>query len=115
MSHDHQLGTYYLPAPSYWPIVGSVALLMLFTGAANWLHGHGIGPFLTCIGFAILLFMLFGWFGTVIRENRAGKLSDPQVDRSFRWGMMWFIFTEVMFFGIFLGLYFMSEIFLCLG
>ncbi len=42
-------------------------------------------------------------FGMVIRENRAGILANPQVDRSFRWGMCWFIFSEIMFFGAFFG------------
>jgi cytochrome c oxidase subunit 3 len=46
--------------------------------------------------------MLFGWFGAVIKESRAG-LYSPQLDRSFRWGMSWFIFSEVMFFVAFFG------------
>ena len=41
---------------------------------------------------------MFGWFGAVVREGRAG-LYSAQMDRSFRWGMSWFIFSEVMFFG----------------
>ena len=46
--------------------------------------------------------MLFGWFGNVIRESRGG-LYSAQMDRSFRWGMSWFIFSEVMFFAAFFG------------
>ena len=46
--------------------------------------------------------MMFGWFGTVIRESEAG-IYNEQVDRSFRWGMGWFIFSEVMFFAAFFG------------
>lgn len=47
-------------------------------------------------------YMLFGWFGAVVKESRAG-LYSPQLDRSFRWGMSWFIFSEVMFFLAFFG------------
>ena len=54
--------------------------------------------------------MLFGWFGTVISETRAGLLQDPQVDRSFRWGMVWFIFSEVMFFAAFFGALFYTRV-----
>jgi cytochrome c oxidase subunit 3 len=54
--------------------------------------------------------MLFGWFGTVIAETRAGLLQDPQVDRSFRWGMVWFIFSEVMFFAAFFGALFYTRV-----
>jgi cytochrome c oxidase subunit 3 len=36
---------------------------------------------------------------------------NGQVDRSFRMGMMWFIFSEVMFFGAFFGALFYARIF----
>jgi cytochrome c oxidase subunit III len=110
MSSDHQSGGYYLPNPSYWPIIGSIAIFCLLVGAANWLHGNSIGPVLFVLGFIVLAVMLFGWFGTVIRETRAGLLEDPQVDRSFRWGMVWFIFSEVMFFGAFFGALFYTRV-----
>lgn len=100
---------YYLPEPSYWPIIGSIGLFVLFIGFANWLHKNVYGPYLFLLGACIIVFMMFGWFGTVIRENRASMLSDPQVNRSFRWGMLWFIFTEVMFFGAFFGALFYAR------
>ena len=53
-------------------------------------------------GFAMLVFMLFGWFGTVIGESE-GRLYNKKVDLSFRWSMSWFIFSEVMFFAAFFG------------
>ena len=53
-------------------------------------------------GFAMLVFMMFGWFGTVIRESE-GRLYSKKVDLSFRWSMSWFIFCEVMFFSAFFG------------
>ena len=46
--------------------------------------------------------MLFGWFGTVIGESEH-RLYNKKVDTSFRWGMSWFIFSEVMFFAAFFG------------
>jgi len=49
-----------------------------------------------------VLFMFYGWFGTVIGESQAG-MYNAGVDRSFRMGMMWFIFSEVMFFAAFFG------------
>ena len=53
--------------------------------------------------------MLFGWFGTVIRESEGGKF-NKQVDLSFRWGMSWFIFSEVMFFAAFFGALFYMRV-----
>jgi cytochrome c oxidase subunit 3 len=53
--------------------------------------------------------MMFGWFGAVIRESLGGKY-NAQVDRSFRQGMMWFIFSEVMFFAAFFGALFYARV-----
>ena len=60
------------------------------------------------LGAALLIHMLVGWFGSVIRENQAGLL-EGQVDASFRWGMVWFIFSEVMFFAGFFGALFYAR------
>jgi cytochrome c oxidase subunit 3 len=62
------------------------------------------------IGGGVLLVMLVGWFGGVIRESQSGLYSD-QVDRSYRWAMAWFIFSEVMFFGAFFFALFYARIF----
>jgi cytochrome c oxidase subunit 3 len=42
------------------------------------------------------------WFGDVIRESEGGKYGRWE-DVSSRWGMSFFIFSEVMFFGAFFG------------
>ena len=106
-----QKGTYYLPPPSYWPIIGSIAVFCTLLGAVNWIHGSDVGPWLFLFGFVLLAFMMYGWFGAVINENRAGLLANKQVDRSFRWGMIWFIFSEVMFFATFFGALFYARMF----
>ena len=60
-------------------------------------------------GFALVVFMFIGWFTTVIGENQAG-VYGLDVDRSFRMGMMWFIFSEVMFFAAFFGALFYARV-----
>ncbi len=100
---------YYVPEPSHWPIVGSIGLFCLLVGAASWIHAHAYGPYLFFTGFAIIIFMMFGWFGTVISENLEGAYNQ-QVDRTFRWAMAWFIFTEVCFFGVFFAALFYSRL-----
>jgi cytochrome c oxidase subunit 3 len=93
---------YFVPQPSYWPITGSCALLCMGFGAALWFNAYAPGPWLVLVGFCILVTMLFGWFGHVIDESEH-RLYNKQVDVSFRWGMSWFIFSEVMFFAAFFG------------
>jgi hypothetical protein len=88
---------YYVPHGSHWPIVGSIGLFTTLSSAALWLEDVSFGRYLFPVGICIILFMMFGWFGTVIRESESGTY-NAQVDRSFRWGMTWFIFSEVMFF-----------------
>ncbi len=56
----------------------------------------------------MLALLFFGWFGTVIDESERG-IYNLQVDRSFRMGMMWFIFSEVMFFAAFFGALFYAR------
>lgn len=106
---DH-VQAYYVPPPSRWPLVGSVGILTLASGFILLLAKVAAGPYVMGAGALILIYMLFGWFGSVIREDRAGKL-EGQVDTSYRWGMMWFIFSEVMFFGGFFGALFYARVF----
>jgi cytochrome c oxidase subunit 3 len=104
-----QQGAYYVPHGSKWPIVGSVGLFTTMFGAAHWINGSDqFGKPVFFVGIAILLFMLFGWFRSVIHESLAGSYNS-QVDVSFRMGMMWFIFSEVMFFGAFFGALFYTR------
>ena len=93
---------YFVPQPSYWPVTGSCALLLMGMGAAFWMNSVTAGPWMALAGFCLLITMMFGWFGTVIGESQAQKY-NTQVDLSFRWGMSWFIFSEVMFFAAFFG------------
>ena len=94
--------SYYLPEPSRWPITGSIGLFLLLGGFAMFLNDSPIGKWAMIVGAVVVVHMLFGWFGTVIRESEAGTYND-QVDVSFRWGMGWFIFSEVLFFAAFFG------------
>jgi cytochrome c oxidase subunit 3 len=104
-------GAYYVPHGSVWPILGSVALFFLLGGAASLVNGdHDFGMIKFSIGLVLILVMLFGWFGTVIKES-VGGLYNQQVDTSFRMGMVWFIFSEVMFFAAFFGALFYARMF----
>ncbi len=60
------------------------------------------------VGAAVIIIMMFGWFGTVIREGLS-HFYNRQVDSSFRWGMGWFIFSEVCFFAAFFGALFYAR------
>jgi cytochrome c oxidase subunit 3 len=92
--------------------VGSIGLFLMLFGFASALPTHNDGQMgnmtIMFIGMAVIIFMLFGWFGTVINESMSGKYNS-QVDMSFRMGMGWFIFSEVMFFAAFFGTLFYAR------
>ncbi len=108
MSHAQaEPSRYYLPHNSPLPILGSVALFSTMLGFAaylnNWVGGYAFLP-----GALLLAMLFFWWFITVMGENQQG-VYNVEVDRSFRLGMMWFIFSEVMFFAAFFGALFYAR------
>ena len=103
-------GSYYLPEPSRWPVITSAGLFIMALGAVLWMNSVPAGPWLVAAGAVVAIYVLFGWFGQVIGESEGGTY-NAQVDRSFRWGMGWFIVSEVMFFAAFFGALFYVRIF----
>lgn len=95
-------GSYYVPEQSKLPIFASLGLFLTVLGAANWLNGNDIGPTIFYVGGLLFAFVLWTWFATVIKENRAG-MNSAQLKRSYVWAMGWFIFSEFMFFAAFFG------------
>jgi len=93
---------YFLPHGTKWPIMGSVGLTCLLAGFAIKLNGATAGGMFMVAGVIVMIAMMFLWFGQVIGESETGSY-NKQVDLSFRWGMGWFIFSEVMFFAAFFG------------
>ncbi len=106
-AHATDSTRYYVPHHSHWPILGSFSLFTVMLGAIAYLNDW-LGGWVFIPGALLLAILFFGWFGTVIDENQHG-IYNSQVDRSFRMGMMWFIFSEVMFFGAFFGALFYSR------
>ncbi len=108
---------YHVPDSSPWPIIGSVALFVTAFGAVTFIHQStekvaaegSFGQPIFFIGLALIAFMMFGWFGTVIRESVKG-MNSGLLDRSYRMGMAWFIVSEVMFFAAFFGALFYARI-----
>ena len=93
---------YAVPAPMPWPIMGAAALFLMAVGAVFVFNSNRGGYVSLGAGLLILVYMMVRWLGDVIRESEAGKYGRWE-DVSFRWGMSFFIFSEVMFFGGFFG------------
>lgn len=99
---------YYVPENSRFPILASVGLATMVFGAASMINAATAGE--SSIS-ALLIFLagafclsatLYFWFSVVINEGQA-DLYSRQLKRSQTWAMLWFILSEVMFFGAFFG------------
>ncbi len=101
---------YFIADPSFWPIIGSIGLFCTVFGLVQILHQGVFGPYIMGTGIIILCVMMFGWFGSVIRESLQG-LHSAQMDRTYRWAMMWFIVSEIALFSIFFIALFYTRVF----
>jgi cytochrome c oxidase subunit III len=95
-------GTYYIPHKATWPVMATAGLVTMLAGFANYLNGSSVGSIMMIMGLVIFIVMLAGWFTLQSGESESGMYST-QVGISYRMGMMWFIFSEVMFFAVFFG------------
>ena len=108
---------YYVPHSSRWPIIGSSALAVLAFGAVHFIQQStdkveteaSFGAPIFYIGLALIAYMFFGWFRTVISES-VGGMNSKLLDRSFRMGMAWCIVSEIMFFAAFFGALFYARL-----
>ncbi len=113
---DTSYQPYYVPHNSRLPIFASLGIFLTVFGIGHILNAMtagtsgSLGVTILLIGGLVMGFTLFSWFSVVIRENHE-KLYSDQMNRSYVWGMSWFIFSEVMFFAAFFGALFYVRIF----
>ena len=100
---------YFVPQPMYWPVLGSLSLFLMAVGGVLVMNAAAGGWVAIAAGFVLLLYMMLRWFGDVVAESEGGKYHDRE-DLSFRWGMSWFIYSEVMFFAAFFGALFYMRV-----
>jgi cytochrome c oxidase subunit 3 len=100
---------YFVPAPSAWPFVLTAGLISTLYGVICLLEDRPLPwQLLVSVGVLIVLFVVFLWIRGVSKESESGAY-NAQVDRTYRWGMSWFIFSEVMFFAAFFGALFYAR------
>jgi cytochrome c oxidase subunit 3 len=105
---------YHLVNPSPWPLVGSIAAVVMAIGGVIWMKGlfglekHTLWPFL--MGLAGVLYTMFGWWSDVINEANHGD-HTPVVSIGLRYGMILFIVSEVMFFVAWFWIFFEMALF----
>ena len=103
---------YHLVDPSPWPIVGSVAALVLAVGLIAWMHKlFAAAPLVFAAGALGVLYTMVGWWRDVIKEAEFKGDHTRVVQISHRYGMILFIASEVMFFVAWFWAYFSTALF----
>lgn len=111
-----QTTAYYVPDSSPWPLLASVGLFVMAVGGANFIQqssGTGgnegsLGGLVFAAGGLWMVCIMFLWWRDTISESLSG-LHSARMDMSYRQGMVWFIFSEVMFFAAFFGALFYTR------
>lgn len=93
---------YFVPGLSKWPVLGSLSLLVMMSGASAYVNEVPGGGYLNLLGLFMFLAVVWFWFRDAITESESG-LYSKRIDVSYRWSMGWFIFSETMFFAAFFG------------
>ena len=110
---------YHLVDPSPWPIVGALSALVLAIGAIMWMAAHKgqpiygmkFGGYVFFAGLIGVVFTMYAWWSDVIREASVEGHHTPVVRLHHRYGMILFIFSEVMFFVAWFWAFFNSSLF----
>ncbi len=86
---------YHILPPSIWPFITSVGVFVMLFGAVLWMQAITVWLFFA--GLIAVLFCMYAWWADVIRESRDGD-HTPVVRIGLRYGFIFFIMSEVMFF-----------------
>lgn len=100
---------YFVPDNSRWPILTSLSLLFVTGGLVLLFNNLFLAFGVFVFGLLCLFATVFGWWRSVVSESEGGAYERWE-DMSFRWGMGWFIFSEVMFFAVFFGALFYARV-----
>ncbi len=88
---------YHILPPSIWPLIGSIAALVMTSGGVMFMHDMAFGKWVLAAGFAGVLLTFYSWWSDVVSEAQGGD-HTPVVQLHLRYGMILFIASEVMFF-----------------
>jgi cytochrome c oxidase subunit 3 len=107
---------YHLVRPSIWPLLSSLAAGLLAIGAVFFMHdvewgGLHLGYKGVLLGLAAVLVCMYFWWRDVIYEAFVEKAHSAIAKIGFRFGMMLFILSEVMFFVAFFWAFFNAALF----
>jgi cytochrome c oxidase subunit 3 len=111
MAHDnhhdsHKNHPFHILPLSPYPLVMSLALLVLAIGGVMFMHELAYGKATLITGLAMVIATCYCWWRSVIHEGLVEKAHTTAVSHGLRLGMSLFIVSELMFFFAFFFSYF---------
>lgn len=104
----HSENHYFVPNPALYPVLMSLGIFVLATGFIFSVNDYSTGKWAMLAGAALIILMIFRWMGKIIIESESGAYKYWE-DKSFRWGMIVFICSEIAFFAAFFGALFYTR------
>ena len=80
--------SYHLVDPSPWPLIAALGGFMLTSGLVLYMHRFIGGWNLLITGFLLILYVVFTWWGDVIREATFEEQHSIVVQKGLRLGMV---------------------------
>lgn len=114
MAHHEQDHDFHIPGNSLWSPLSCVGVGILFFGIIAFLHAADfgvptdVGTFMMIGGTLLTVIGVAGWFYDLVKESRERGFKDKVqvLDIANRYGMIFFIVSEIMFFAAFFAAYF---------
>ncbi len=108
---------FHLVDPSIWPVLTAFAAGLMAFGAVMYMHpeikpfGLSMGANVLILGALALFYLVFRWWRDVVREAEHQGHHTAIVQLSHRYGMVFFIASEVMFFAAFFWAFFNASLY----
>jgi cytochrome c oxidase subunit 3 len=101
-SHGHH--TYHLVDIRPWPLAGSISAMILTVGLVKWFNKFDES--LLILGLISTSLVIYQWWRDISREGTFQGLHTKIVVNGLRWGVIFFITSEVLFFFSFFWAFF---------
>ena len=105
-----QRHTYHLVDPSPWPIITALCAFFLLNSVAMYMHSYNYSGKFALIALTMLVIVMFLWWRDIIREGTYQGHHTVAVQEGLRYGMILFIFSEVLFFVAFFWAFFHNSL-----
>lgn len=106
----NQRHNFYLIPYSIWPFTVFMFSFSTVVGFVMYMHLFSFGLFIFFISFLGLIVTFSLWCGDIIREAVIFRVHSTKVKQGFRYGVLLFIASEIMFFFAFFWAFFASSL-----